>query len=386
MNKREFSAKLLLCFLMMLFLMVIGCGKNNSTSAAAITATTATFDVLPAAYTQDDLTGTWHANMLKTGSSNGWMRAIVTIDPTGVLTFSSCLDSDDNTTCPTGPIQWTINESGVISEFDNGTATDFHYTITSAKNFIAGTGTSSSASSQLSILQKEETGHLYDISNIADSNFVYHSLWLDSIDGMNNLWLNGMNNLWLYGSGAIDAGGVGIISSETLSSGPAPSASGMSMTFMLDSNGGVSLSGVANMVNFKGFLSADNMTIVGTATNAEGVYSIWIFQLNTGAFDSTSLGGTTFNHILTAGTDPAPFWAHQTININSEDVMSFSDWVSSNVSLTGPTDTPTISINSTGTATINGSDFHGQWSADGKLMIGTQTFSTDAYSLMVITR
>ena len=379
MNKREFSAKLLLCFLMMLFLMVIGCGKNNGTSTAAITAitaTTATFDVLPA-YTQGDLTGTWHANMLKTGSSNGWMRAIVTIDSAGVLTFSSCLDSDDNTKCPTGPIQWTINESGVISESDNGTATDFHYTMTSAKNLIAGTGTSDSGIYQLSVLQKD-AGRVYDSSEIAE-NFVYHSFMV----GSNLTYGRG----WAYGTGVIDADGAAIISSQTTPSGT--TNPGRNVTFTLASNGDVSLSG-AGLNNFKGFLSSDGMVIVGTATSEDGIYSIWFAQRYTEGFDHASLVGTSFNHILATGIDPAAvwayLWAHQTININSEGVMSFSDWVTSNVSLTGPSYTPTISINSTGTATINGSDFHGQCSVDGKFMIGTQKLGTDSYSLMVFTR
>jgi hypothetical protein len=374
MNKREFTKKLIGCFLIIIILMVIGCGKNSDTSsaAAAPAVAMATFALLDLpAYTQDDLTGTWHVNMLKTGSSSGWMRAIVTADSTGVLTFSSCLDSDDNTKCPTGPIQWTIDANGVISETDNGTATDFHYTMTLNKNFIAGTGTNSSGGSQLSIFQKEEPGHLYDSSDMANSNFVYHSLWV------------GANNLWIYGSGAIDAGGVGIISSQTCPAGTG--APGISVTFTVESNGVVSLSG-ANMDNFKGFLSADNMTVVGTATNSEGVYSIWITQLNTREFDTPNLEGRNFNHTLTARDATAPFWAHQTIDIDSNGVMSFSDWVSSNVSVTGPTNTPTISIGLTGTATIAGSDFHGQLSDDQMFMIGTQTSDTGAYSLMVITR
>lgn len=375
MNKREFSKTLLGFFMIMMIPVVIGCGKNNDTasaSAAAVPVVPASFSVLdPPAFTQDDLTGTWHVNMLNSGSSSGWMRAIVTIDSTGVLTFSSCLDSDDNTGCPAGPITWTIDANGVISETDNGTATDFHYTMTLGKNLIAGTGTSSSGSSRLTILQKEEAGHLYDIGDIADSNFVYHALMV------------GANNSWIYGNGSIGAGGAGVISSQTSPYGTAELE--MSVTITLESNGVVTLSG-AGIENFKGFLSADNKTMVVTTTNAEGVYSIYIVQLNTREFDTPNLEGRNFNHILAAGDAIVPFWAHQTIDIDSNGVMNFSDWVSSNGSVTGPTDTPTIAFGSTGTATIAGSDFHGQLSDDHMFMIGTQTSETGAYTLMVITR
>jgi hypothetical protein len=59
--------------------------------------------------------------------------------------------------------------------------------------------------------------------------------------------------------------------------------------------------------------------------------------------------------------------------------------VSSNSAVTAPSGTQTISIGSSGTATINGSDFNGQLSYDGKFMVGTETFATGAFALDVIT-
>lgn len=375
MKKREFSTQLLWCFPIIFLLMVTGCGKSNDTSYAAApteSVSRAALSVLdPSAYTQDDLTGTWHVNMLNKGSSNGWMRAIVTVDSTGALTFSSCLDSNDNTKCPAGPIQWTIDANGVISETDNDTATDFHYTMTLGKNFIAGTGTSSSGTSRLTILQKEEAGHIYNTSDMADSNFVYHSLVVGEND-----------NIWFHGNGVIGAEGSVFIASETSPYGTNPLE--VSGTMTLESNGIASLSGVG-IDNFRGFVSADNKTLVGTATCGEGVYSIWIAQLNTREFDTPNLEGRNFNHMLTA-RDATGFWAHQTIDIDSNGAMSFSDWVSSDASVTGPADNPSISISLTGTATITGTDFHGQLSDDNMFMVGTQTFDNGSYSLMVITR
>ena len=90
-------------------------------------------------FTQADLVGTWVVHTLKTGTPNGWSHVNVTIDSTGTLSFTDCLDSTTSTTCPTGTIVWTINSlSGVISETVDGVLQDNHYTLSSNKNFIAG--------------------------------------------------------------------------------------------------------------------------------------------------------------------------------------------------------------------------------------------------------
>ena len=68
--------------------------------------------------------------------------------------------------------------------------------------------------------------------------------------------------------------------------------------------------------------------------------------------------------------------------------MSFSEYVNS-ASETVFTGTATMSISSSGTATVTPStgtsDFHGQLSYDGKFMIGVETYSTGTYALDVFT-
>jgi hypothetical protein len=94
--------------------------------------------------------------------------------------------------------------------------------------------------------------------------------------------------------------------------------------------------------------------------------------------------GISNGHMLATGAaDPAPFWAHQFVGI-SGGIMSFLDWVCSNSTVASP-GARTISIGSSGTATIIGSDFNGQLSYDGKFMVGTETFATGAFALDVIT-
>ncbi len=62
--------------------------------------------------------------------------------------------------------------------------------------------------------------------------------------------------------------------------------------------------------------------------------------------------------------------------------MTFSNWVDNDTAISGPDATETIAIGSTGTATIQGTDFHGQLSYDGQFLIGTRTMdlgSEEAY-------
>ena len=139
------------------------------------------------------------------------------------------------------------------------------------------------------------------------------------------------------------------------------------------------------MATYNGFLSTDKKTIVGTVT--EGTeYHILIIQITNGQSSSTSkIAGTSYGHMLAAGADPAPFWLHRTLSITGG-IISFNlSWVSSNSAVTAPAVTQTISIGSSGTATIIGSDFNGQLSYDGKFMVGTETFATGAFALDVIT-
>ena len=65
--------------------------------------------------------------------------------------------------------------------------------------------------------------------------------------------------------------------------------------------------------------------------------------------------------------------------------MTFIDWLSSNPAVTAPARAKNISISSSKTATIIGSDFNGQLSYDEKFMVGTETFSTGVFALDIFT-
>jgi len=323
-------------------------------------------------YVQTDLQATWDVQILEAGDINGWGRYNVTVSAAGGITFNNCQDSTGSTTCPAGPIVWTINpNTGVITETDNGVATDGHYAITLNKNLIAGTIT---GSSQLLIAQKRVSGVTYSNSDLQSKHFVMHSLMV------------GGENKWLHEVGSTDANRVVTIASSTDPDGTDSNAFNTGITIAVDANGVVSMTGT--MSSYRGFLSYDKRTIVGTFTEEGSTYQLMVIQIIDGQTGNSvsDVAGTWFDHILAVGTTPAAFWAHQTIGINSSGVMTFSDWVDNDTTITGPTATETIAIGSTGTATIQATDFHGQLSYDGQFLIGTRTIdlgATDAYMFHV---
>jgi hypothetical protein len=335
--------------------------NNDFTSAAAN-------------FTQADLEGTWNVQMLN--ADGGWMRGMVTVNSSGTLSFDSILDSEGGTAGPTGPIVWTIDETtGEISETDNGSDTDSHYTMTSNKNFIAGTGPGGGGSSQLFVIQKVVQGTSYANADVQSKNFVFHQLNV------------GSSNKWQYGAGSTDSAGTVTLSNQTDPSGTeTPGAVGATMS--VNGSGIVEMSGMD--ASFEGFLSADKKTIVGTITESGGTeYHMMIIQITNDQSSSTSqIAGTSFIHTLATGADD--YWAHQSMSITSGGVMTFNpDFVTSG-SGSGPSGTETISIGSSGTATLAGSalyqtTFHGQLSYDGKFLVGTQTTDTGVYTLNVIT-
>lgn len=321
-------------------------------------------------YEQTDLQATWDVQILEAGDINGWGRYNVTVSATGGVTFNSCQDSTGSTTCPAGSIVWTINpNTGVITETNNGVATDNHYAITLNKNFVAGTA---SGSSQLLIAQKRITGVTYSNSDLQNKHFAIHSLMV------------GGENKWLHEIGSTDATRVVTIASSTDPDGTDSDAVNTGVTVAVDANGVVTMNGT--MSSYRGFMSYDKKTIVGTFTEEGSTYQLMVIQITDDQTGNSvsNVVGTWIDHILAVGG--ADFWAHHNIAINSSGVMTFSNWVDNNTAISAPDSTETIAIGSTGTATIQGTDFHGQLSYDGQFLIGTQTMdlgAEDAYMFHV---
>ena len=326
-----------------------------------------------AAFTQADIEGKWSLHELVAGTAAGWRHFTLTIDSDGNLSFADCF-STGSPTCPTGPIVWIIDPTtGVITESGVGGNPNNNYTMASNKNFIAGTLHDIGATyPALWIVQKKVDGTVYANANLQSKNFVFHQLNV------------GLSNKWQYGTGSTSSTSAINISSQTASDGTPTTVDIGGAIISVDSNGVVTMTGTG-MATYNGFLSADKKTIVGTVT--EGTeYHMLIIQIIDGQSSATSnIAGTSYGHMLAAGADPAPFWLHRTLSITGGIISFHLSWVSSNSAVTRPTGTQIISIGSSGTATIIGSDFNGQLSYDGKFMVGTETFATGVFALEVIT-
>jgi hypothetical protein len=352
-------------------------------SGANITGTNFVATAVPVTFSQADLTGTWRINVLRAGSSGWqWLRATATVDSSGFATVSSFLDSTGSSVPPpANTMQWTINGSGVISESGVNGGEQVQMTMTSNKNFFAGTEGQSGTSRQLRIIQKVVPGTTYSNADLQNKSFVIHGLSMGS----------GYNE-WNHSEGTTNASGMGSLSDDW-----SPDNSGAAVdrgpqsnigTFSVDSSGTVTIT----ENGFQGFLSADKKTIVGVGTDIKSsstYYNLSIIQITGQTYTAGLLpAGISAAHMLAIGnTAPAPFWLHFTSTVASGGVVTLSDWVSSNSGITNPGTTNHGSISASGTVTITEKPtYHGQHSHDGKFTVATQTNASGVYSLQVNTK
>jgi hypothetical protein len=259
-------------------------------------------------------------------------------------------------------------------------------TLTSNKNFIAGTnGISGGSWAQIRIIQKV-TGTAYSSADVQSQNFVFHQL--TSADGA--------DNAWKYGTGSTNGSGAITISSEATPSGTTiPGSIGETMS--VDSNGAVTMTGgVGGMDSFNGFLSDDKKTIVGTYTDGNGNYNLTVIQFTgqiytpgyfpAGTYNADNISefynGTPISGEVNAFTFYAILSSDGNGNTSYSNVVS--NWFFTSWSWDG-----TPLIDATGAIGSSGGTFHGQMSNDGKFIVATCTSNhnaNDYYSLRVFTR
>jgi hypothetical protein len=310
-------------------------------------------------YNQSDLAGIWTIQKLEAGSTNGWGRYTVTIDASGIWSFTSCLESTGSTTCPAGQIVWTINSTtGVITESGPGGNSTAHYSMATNKNFIAGTST---GSAQMFVAQRKATGTIYSGTEVRNLSFVYHALWAGSTNG------------WVYGAATTDASGSTTISNHTTAWGNTSLENELEGTLSVDAQGNVTLAGNSNI---QGFMSNDKKSIVITDT-ASSSAAIYIIQITGNSFTvGPAQAHTSYVHMLACGA--ADGWVHYTVTFDSSGGMMFTNWVTSNVLLVAPGTAYTGNIiDTSGTFTITGNPtYHGQISHNRNFVVGTQTRGT----------
>jgi len=316
-------------------------------------------------YAQSDLTGRWRFHELTAGGSAQWLRAVVNIDSSGVITCESREVSTGASTCPASvDLIWTIDEDGKITESGDDGNAYAHMTMAANKNFIAGTGS-------LRIAQK--ITNTFSTTDLNSTSFVYHQLKVGA---------TASDNEWRYGAGAIRSDGTMNKANETKPSGSVTPPGDVGK-ISVDSTGVVTLDSVPT---FKGFLSDDKKTVVATQTDGTG-YILMVIQITgqtyTAGFAPDSISNV---HMLAGGTTPAPLWAHWTAT-TFNGTMVASDWVS-DASLTAPVPSSPL-VDANGVVTISGDTYHGQISDDGFFTVGTKTLYNGGtpygYSLVVNT-
>jgi fibronectin type 3 domain-containing protein len=353
--------------------------QSANGEGAASNELSATPTVPTAAFSQADLTGTWKINMLRTSAdntSNGWLRATGAADASGNLTILSFEDSTGATTLPPGGgLQWTIDGSGVVSEIGVNGDDNVHMTMTSNKNFMAGTAGSINDHA-LRVVQKVEPGTVYSNADLASKSFVLHDLMV------------GADNMWFRSDGTTDATGMASLANDIgpgIGIGPGVDRGAQPNVgrFSVDGGGTVTIDTIPL---FKGFLSADKKTIVGTSTETNAgntYYHLMIFQISGQTYSASDLVGTSSHHLLGVGN--ANFWLHYTTTGAVGGVVTFSDWLVSNGNTTANAPV-NVSITSSGTVTVaENPSYHGTMSFDKKFTVATQTTFSGAYSLQVAT-
>jgi hypothetical protein len=319
------------------------------------------------AYNQSDLAATWNIQKLEAGSTNEWGRYTVTIDATGTLSFTSCLDSAGSTACPAGQIVWTINSTnGVITESGPGGNSTAHYSMATNKNFIAGTST---GSAQIFVAQKKAAGTTYSGTEVRNLSFVYHALWAGGTNG------------WVYGAGTTDASGITTISNHTTAWGNTSLENELEGTLSVDAQGNVTLAGNSYI---QGFMSNDKKSIVVTDNTGSSV-AVYIIQITGNSFTvGPAQSHTSYVHMLGCGA--ADGWVHYTVTFDSSGGMTFTNWVTNNVLLVAPDTAYTGNIiDTSGTFTITGNPtYHGQISHNRNFVVGTQTRGTGPNSVYML--
>jgi hypothetical protein len=339
------------------------------------------------AFTQADLVGTWYMNLLRTGTVNEWSRAQISVDAGGVascvpMSMSNSTNSDG---CPDPfDLKLTIDATGVVTQSGANAAdgSTGHMTMTSNKNFMAGTGTTGTSGSfqsknsgtvtspsdivagsyHLAIMQKVVPGTAYGNVDLRNKSFAFHGMSVGSANG------------WAYGTATSDAASVISITDSHVSPDDSVVSLPDGLTMSVNSSGIVTVGGVTS---FQGFLSDDRKTIVGTFSSDDSYQLVIIQVLGQTYPEGTLLGQMAAGHSLATG-HYGPFWAHYKVVSAKVGKIYFYDWETSDLSPAPTSGFFNASISSTGTVTIaEDTSYNGQISHDGLFQVSTQTLSSE---------
>jgi hypothetical protein len=365
----------------------------NSAGESPLSNEVSATPALPGAFQQSDLEGTWYFNILVNGTGAAWMRGIATIDGSGNVAITSFLDSFGNTTAPANLFTtMTILPDGTVSQSGS---TDFHGILSANqyRDMLVGSASFGGATSRvIVILQKRVPGITYSSSDIKGTGqlvagplpFAYHQL------------ASGADQEWEYATGQVGQDQtVKYLSINAPTPPPLPGAGNKVVTLSITSDGIVTETPNAGVLPQPtalitwGVMSADKMTIVGTATGTSGAFILRIIHfihppsipLTSSIYTLANLAGAYDFHVLVNGT--TPLWAYGNLAIDVSGAAAYATYLDSS----GSTALPgafTLSLDQQGTLTISGdTSYNGHLSYFHDMFVATRTDSPGVYSLNI---
>ena len=361
----------------------------NSNSESPLSNEVSATPAAPAAFRQSDLQGTWYFNVLVNGTGAAWMRGIAAIDDAGNPSVTTFLDSAGNTAAPAGLFTaMTILPDGAVSQGGS----DFHGVLSANqyKDMLVGTASAGGTSRRIVILQKRVPGIPFSGSDIKGTGklvagpltFVYHQL------------SSGVDPEWESASGQIGQDQAVTYTSINAPTAPTlPGGGNKVVTLSITPDGTVSETPIAGVLPQPtalltwGVLSADKMTIVGTATDTTGAFALRVIQfihppsiaLTPSTYILGKLAGSYSSHDLVNGANP--LWAYGNLSIGGTGGAVFSSYLDSsgNAGLPPPM---ALSMDQQGALKISADpSYNGQLSYLNDLIVATRTDSPGVHSL-----
>ncbi|MEI6205719.1 MAG: fibronectin type III domain-containing protein [Desulfuromonadales bacterium] len=363
----------------------------NSSGESAESLQVSATPAVPATFVQGDLEGTWNFNILVSGTGAGWMRGIVAVNTTGVVTFSSFLDSAGNSSPLTNLFtSLFLGSDGSVSDAGVGSS-KFRGTLATNKKMIVGHSSMNSTSQLIAVLQKQIPGIMFtnsgDIQGFGNTGgggrrFIYNQI------------SSGPNQEWEFAEGQI--GKDQKIQYTTFIAPSNPVKPGdKSSVLNITSDGMVteSLTGASPQpaaVIDKGVMSADKSLIIGTGTDTSGTgprYILRIYQMvniifsDPGTFTQADLAGTYNFRELLVGTGARS--ASGSYAINASGSAAYSSFTDSGGSAALPAGFSLVIDANGKLVNLTDSTVLGKFSYFRDMFVVTKTYSPGVYSLSI---
>jgi hypothetical protein len=346
-------------------------------------------------FLQSDLQGTWRFNALVSGPGAKWMRGTLAIDASGAVSVGSFLDSSGIGAAPAG-LFGTMSILPDGSVFQDGAA-DFHGVLSANlhKDLLVATASAGGNSPLMLILQKSVPGISFSAADIKGTgrlvagplSLVYHQLSSGAVSE--------------WESAGCQVGqdqGLTYTSLNAASFHPLPGAGAKVVALSITADGTVSETPNAAVAPqpaaliTQGVMSADKMTIVGTATDLHGAFILRVIQLihppatllTSSSYALAGLAGSYGYHALIGGASPR--WSYGTQSIAASGALAFSAYLDSSGSLAAPV-SALLAMDQQGMLTDSADlSYNGQFSYFKDMMVATSTDSAGISRMSIALR